>query len=150
MNNHIKFSDDTIIWSLLHSDDEEISLFKSCCDSHHRILNTNKTKDIIPEGYGFFYNWAIKQVCSYKYLGVIMGEKIRWCEHVEFLCSKLDQSINFLRGLRLLGLNEKNMLFFHLVLESGIRCGLAAWNGTLTVQCKNKHSGKNCNENYTA
>lgn len=65
----------------------------------------------------FFDNWAIKQVCSYKYLGVIMDKKIRWCEHVEFLCSKLDQSIHCLRSLRLLGLNEKNMLFFHSVLE---------------------------------
>ena len=148
----IKFSDDTIILSLLQRDDcpspyhDEISSFKSWCDSHHLILNTNKTKEMIFDPRGVrqhdavsFNNCVIQQVSSYKYLGVLIDDQLKWREHVEFLCGKLAQRIHFLRRLRLFGVEEKNMmLFYNAVLESIIRYSMTAWFGNLTVQSKTK------------
>ena len=87
---------------------EEITAFKSWCDGHHLILNTNETKEMLFDPRElrshdtiFIHNCAIEQVCSYTYLSVIMDRKLKWCECVEYFCKKLAQRVHFLRMLRL-------------------------------------------------
>ncbi len=73
---------------------EEIATFKTWCDSQHLSFNLNKTKEMIfdprevrahdPVIIG---DSKIEQVCSYKYLGIHMDNKLKWSVHVEYLCS---------------------------------------------------------------
>ena len=95
-NNYIfKFSDDTVILSLLRGDEstvgyiQEINNFNTVCGNSHLILNTTKTKEMIfdprnvrlhdPVVIG---NMQIEQVSSYKYLGVHMDNLLKWNVHV--------------------------------------------------------------------
>ncbi len=148
----IKFSNDTIILSLLCAGDcpsvyfNEIVSFKDWCERHHLILNTNKTKEMILDpreceshSCAVIGDCDIEQVDSYKYLGVIMDNAMKWSAHVDFLCTKLSQRLHFLRRLRLFGVSPKVMLtFYNAVFNSLIRYGLVAWFGTLSVQNKSK------------
>lgn len=54
---------------------------------------------IIPH---FIYREEIKQVTSYRYLGIYLGNLLRWGYHVDYLCSHLQQRMYFLRRLRVL------------------------------------------------
>ncbi len=81
----------------------------------------------------------IEQVCSYKYLGVHMDNTFSFKDHVETVCSRLQQRLYFLRRLRVYGVDQRIMfLFYQTVLESVIRYGMSAWFGNLTVQLKTK------------
>lgn len=151
-NKIIKFSDDTIIMSLLKRGDcistyhREISSFLSWCNRHHLTLNANKTKEMVidprdvqthdPVVIGKI---QIEQVESFKYLGVNIDNRFKWNIHVDYICSKFSQRLYFLRRLRLFGVSTKIMsCFYNAVLESLIRYSMAAWFGSLTVQCKAK------------
>ncbi|KAF7643944.1 hypothetical protein LDENG_00230620 [Lucifuga dentata] len=150
-NHVIKFSDDTIILRLLRSSDcplvyhEKIASFKVWCDNHHLTLNTEKTREIIfdprevrvhdPVTNG---NCEIEQVCSHKYLGIIINN-LKWSDHVDHLYLKLAQRTHFLQRLRLFGVDMEIMLtFYNAVLDSILRYGLASWYGTISVQLKAK------------
>ena len=125
-NNYIvKFSDDTAILSLLHRDQDtsvyhsEIKQFTDWCKSHHLIVNVGKTEEIIfdPRCIGdhspvFTESTPINQVTSYKYLGVHIDSSLSWYVHVDNLCAKLQQSLYFLRRLRLYAVNDQILLLF--------------------------------------
>ncbi|KAF7645594.1 hypothetical protein LDENG_00201460 [Lucifuga dentata] len=85
LNNYtVKFSDDTIILSLLSSADSPLAYYKitdfvNWYDHHHLILNVSKTDDMIadPREVGdhepvIIRDSTIMQVCSYEYLGYIL------------------------------------------------------------------------------
>ncbi len=152
-NNYIiKFSDDTIILSLLKENNcqtvyhKEIANFQSWCVSNHLILNTAKTKEMILDPTKIRVHHPvviegsmIEQVNSYKYLGVFINSSLKWSTRTEYLCGKLCQRIHFLRRLRLFGVCRKIMkTFYNAVLRSLITYGMTAWYGVLTVQLKTK------------
>ena len=151
-NHIVKFSDDTVVLSLLCVGDDpmvyfqEVSSFVAKCEENSLILNSNKTKEII---FDLMTNRAhdpvvigecsIEQVSSYKYLGVQLDNLLKWNIHVDYLCSKLAQRLHFLRRLRVFGVSTNIMLtFYNAVLGSLIRYSMAAWYGSLSVQLKNK------------
>ena len=148
----IKYSDDTIILSLLKTGDSlqtyfnEISSFRNWCERNHLKLNIAKTKEMVfdPKKLGshnpvVIGDIKIEQVVSYKYLGIHMDNQLKWNVQVDCLCAKLGQRLHFLRRLRLFGVSTNIMiLFYNAVLESLIRYGMAAWFGPLTVQLKSK------------
>ena len=81
----------------------------------------------------------IKEVSSYKYLGVHLDSQLRWGTHVDSLCSRLKQRLYFLRRLRSYGVDKKIMLiFYQAVLESIVRYGMSAWYGNLNATLKAK------------
>ena len=146
----IKFSDDTVILSLLRGADcpsgyfREIDHFKAWCENNHLLLNATKTKEMVfdpkavrvhnPANIG---DMQIEQVCSYKYLGIQMDNMLKWNVHVDYLCAKLAQRLHFIR--RLFGVSRKIMsTFYDAVLESLIRYCMAAWFGSLSVQLKTR------------
>lgn len=151
-NHIIKFSDDTIILSLLDTKADpsvyfrEIDTFKSWCDDHYLLLNTKKTKEMIFDPRGVrthnpvtINNTPIEQVSSYKYLGLMVSNNLSWSEHVDYLCSRLAQRLHFLRRLRLFGVRaEIRAIFYSAVFASVVRYGMAVWYGSLTVQSKTK------------
>ena len=152
-NNYIlKFSDDTVIVSLLSGVERpegyisEINNFKEWCENSHLMLNTTKTKEIIFDPKTVCLHDPVlmggtqtEQVVSYKYLGIQMDNQLKWNVHVDYLCAKLAQRLHFLRRLRLFGVSKGVMsTFYDAVLGSIIRYGMAAWFGTLSVQLKSR------------
>lgn len=85
-------------------------------------------------------NLPITQVNSYKYLGVHINNALGWRDHVNTLCSRLQQRMHFLQRLRVYGVELKYMSFYHAILESILRYGITAWYGHLIVQSKSQLS----------
>ena len=121
----VKFSDDTVILSLLKSDSNILShtagvdKFIDWCDQHHLKVNVNKTEEVIidPRSIGdhsmiSVHDHNIKQVSSYKYLGVQIDQDLSWHTHVTTLCAKIHQRLHFLQRLRPFGVNVSIMLIF--------------------------------------
>ncbi len=147
-----KFSDDTAILSLLYKDADpssyfnEVQSFVQWCDDHHLTINVKKTEEMLidPKSVGdhsplLIHDQSIKQVSSYRYLGVHLDCLFNWEVHVDTLCSRLQQRMYFLRRLRVFGVDQKLMfLFYQAVLESIIRFGMSAWYGNLSVHVKSK------------
>ena len=148
----LKFSDDTVILSLLKSNSNIVShtsgvdQFIEWCDQHHLKINVNKTEEIIvdPRSIGdhsaiTVHGHNIKQVSSYKYLGVQIDKDLSWHTHVTTMCSKIHQRLHFLRRLRLFGVSRNIMLtFYRASIESILRYGISSWFGNLTVAYKSQ------------
>ena len=108
------------------------------------MINVNKTEEIIidPRSIGdhsaiSVHNNNIKQVSSYKYLGVQIDQDLSWHTHVTLCCSKIHQRMHFLRRLRLFGVSVNIMLIFYRAsIESILRYGISSWFGNLTVKYK--------------
>lgn len=150
-NNYIiKFSDDTVILSLLMQDSDasvyqsEIDRVVLWCESNNLVLNVSKTKEIIfdPRSIGnqtlvTLNGEAVEQVATYKYLGVIFDSQLKWGQHVDFLCARISQRLHFLRRLRVFGIEKDIMMaFYRASIESIIRYGIIIWFGNLSVKLK--------------
>ena len=60
----------------------------------------------------------IKQVTSYKYLGIHLDNLFSWSDHIDCVCSCLNQRLYFLHRLRVFGVSQKVMfLFYQAVME---------------------------------
>ncbi len=82
-------------------------------------------------------NEPVRQVASYKYLGLIMDNRLSWEVHVDILCRRVQQKMYFLRMLRLFGVAQGvKLLFYHACIESILLYGIAAWFGNLKVTLK--------------
>ena len=105
----VKFSDDTVILSLLTSKSNLLShtagvdRFAEWCGLNHLMINTKKTEEIIidPRSIGdhtviSVNSNNISQVSSYKYLGVHIDQDMRWHTHVTSCCAKIHQRLHFL------------------------------------------------------
>lgn len=148
----IKFSDDTVILSLLYGYDcptdyhSEIVTFRDCCKRNYLILNTTKTKETIfdprtvrAHESAVIDDMEIEHVGSYKYIGIQIDNMLKWNIHVDCLCARLAQRLHFPRRLRLFGVSTAIVsMFYNAALEGLIRYGMAAWFGFLSVQLNSK------------
>ena len=153
----IKFSDDTVLLALMTGDnDNDISSYVDSvnnlvkwCDENSLALNVSKTEEIIFDPRSIadrkslqIHNIPVKQVESYKYLGVWIDHTLRWSIQVDQICTKVQQCLYFLRRLRSHGASTEILhLFYCSTIQSIIQyCG-TVWYNTLTVQNKNRVAG---------
>ena len=71
-------------------------------------------------------NYCIKQVSEFKYLGVLLDNKLSWNRHIEILCSKVSKASGVLYRLKKLPKNAKKLLY-HSLISSKLRYGIASW-----------------------
>lgn len=83
-NSVIKFSNDTIIVSLLTKGDFP-SVYHNAVIDNPAVINERQTEQVSP----------------LKYLGINIDNNFIWSEHVEHLCAKPAQRLHFLRRLRM-------------------------------------------------
>ena len=152
-NNYIiKFSDDTVILSLLE-ESSTIDLYRQelegvvrWCEEQNLILNVKKTKEIVfdPRSIGdhspiLIHEEKVEQVTSYKYLGIYFDSQLKWATQVDSVCSRINQRMHFLRRLRVHGVATNIMLLFYRAnMESVIRYGITTWFGNLSVTLKSQ------------
>lgn len=100
---------------------------------------TLKNTFLIPHTPLSIHREEIKQVISYRYLGIHLDNLLSWGDHVDYVCSRLQLRLYFLRRLRVFGVSHNIMfLFYQAVMESFIRYGMTAWFGNLSTQSKSK------------
>ncbi len=141
----IKFADDSTIQGLIQNDDEReyfdyINLFTNWCDEHFLLLNVKKTKELV-------IDFRVKKepllpisikgenvtiVNQYKYLGIIIDDKLEWDAHSSSVHSKMQQRLFFLRKLNAFNIDCKILyLFYSSVIESILLFCFHAWGGNI-------------------
>ena len=82
---------------------------------------------------------TIKQVGSYKYLGIHIDSKLSWSVHFEAVCSRAQKRLCFLWRLGALGVSTNLLLlFYRATTESLIRYGITSVYGNQSVQSKSQ------------
>ena len=140
----IKFADDSTIQGLIQNDDDRdyfdfIEYFTNWCDNHYLLLNVRKTKELI-------IDFRVKKdpilpisikgetvtiVHQYKYLGIIIDDKLEWDPHSSSVHSKMQQRLFFLRKLNSFHIDSKILyLFYTSVIESILLFCFHAWGET--------------------
>ena len=97
---------------LINNDNEQeyrdtVSYVSSWCNENHLNLNAGKTKELMfdfrkiqnDKAPIIINNTSVKQVPSYKYLGVIIQNNLKWNEHVTTQVKKADQRMYHVRRL---------------------------------------------------
>ena len=142
----IKFADDTIMIGLITNDnctsyEKELKCFVDYCDSNHLELNVSKTKEMIID---FRIKHAdyepiiikgskVERVQSYKYLGVLMDNKLDWHLHIDSVVKKLHKRMYCLRKLKSFDVSPKILtMFYNSVVCSVWRYCLVCWGGNAT------------------
>lgn len=158
----LKYSDDTALISLLRSSDSPglhqhgVNKVIEWSDNNALVINTKKTEEIVFGSPSDSYkspiviqNEKIKQVSSYKYLGVMIDHLLSWKDHIESVCKKTKQRIYFLRRLRSFGASGQILLlFFTSVIMSVLQYCNTTWYKCLSTALKSKllHQMKICSK----
>lgn len=158
-----KYADDTVI--LGEITDNEVN-YRNCisdvsgwCEDNFLHLNVGKTKEIV---FDFRQNSSITAsvaingdpvdiVEEYKYLGLIIDQKLNWCSNTKMLHAKGKQRLYFLQKLRLFKVNSEILkLFYNTFVQSVILYGFLAWYSVCAKQNQNslericKHAMRIC------
>ena len=150
----IKYADDTAIIGLFNSSDtnsyiDEVNSISEWCTANNLLLNVSKTKEII---FDFrrkdhkhdpiiIDNSAVSIVDSYKYLGTIIDQDLSWADHVNYVFSKCQQRLYFLRSLSKFHVSSTILhLFYSSVIQSILTFGCLIWWNNATHYNKYKLS----------
>ena len=147
----VKYADDTAIIGKIVKDDnscflKEVESFVNWCDSNYLDLNVKKTKEMI---FDFrtdsnvippvkINSEHVEKVSEYKYLGIIIDEKLTGSPNTKRVYSKCIQRIHHLRILRNIHVSKTILsLFYKSIVESVLCFPITVWFGSLN--CKDKH-----------
>ena len=72
-------------------------------------------------------NHIIDRTKSYRYLGLLVDEKLSWANHIDEICLKLSQIAGVIFKIRSLLTKEALMLVYHALVNSKLRYGLICW-----------------------
>ena len=147
----LKFADDSSILGLIDCDCDEsnyrcnTSSSTTWCEDHCLSLNVKKTKELVidfrikknPLSPLVIKDQEIEQVQTYKYLGVIIDDKLNWQMHSSAVCKKLNRRMFFLRKLRSLKIDAIIVsLFYRSTIQSILSFCIAAWGGNIRYKDK--------------
>ena len=145
----IKYADDTALVSLLLGDENEhgpiLEEFISRCEVSNLLLNTSKTVEMPidfrrePRPHSTtIRGQAIQTVTEYKYLGVVLDDKLKWDKWTDSIYKKGQQRIYFLKKLASFNVNHTMLkVFYNSFVESVLTFGLICWFGNASETQKN-------------
>jgi hypothetical protein len=100
----------------------EIHRFVQYCDENHMELNVKKTTEmivdfrksrkVVPE-LVVIKGSKIERVREYKYLGVMIDEKLNFNAHIEYIESKLKSRLDCLRNFNHLKVDSRILTLFY-------------------------------------
>ena len=142
----IKFADDSAMIALITDDDDtvyhqQLDRFVNYCDANYLELNVSKTKEMIidfrnsstPPASVILKGGTVERVSSYKYLGIMIDDKLNWHKHVDSMVKKLNSRMYCFRKLNFFNVNSHILaLFYDSVVESVWRYCLLCWGGNIT------------------
>ena len=141
-----KFSDDSAVLGLILKDNEnryreKVDYFVNWCKDNYLLLNVSKTKEvvidfrkkkekIIPISIS---GEDVEIVSTYKYLGVVIDNKLNWGQHIDKVFKKTQSRLFFLRKLRSYNVcNRMLLMFYQTVVSSVMTFALVCWGGNAT------------------
>ncbi len=150
----LKLADDTVIVSFLTGDENshgpEVNNFLTWCDSAFLQVNIKKTKYMVidfrsnpsspqPTSVkGQMVEWA----SSYKYLGLIIDNKLCFDTHVEAVCKKGQQRLHCLRRLSTFNISRTLMTMYYKSYIEFVLCfSICCWYGNVNVKHRNSFNG---------
>ena len=150
----IKYADDTVIIGNITDNNEtnylrQVDIFVTWCDSNFLNLNVKKTKEMfldfrkIKNDYMDLSvkNENVEVVNSYKYLGVIIDDKLSFSDNAQHVYKKGIQRIHYLRILKDINVDRKILcLFYKSIIESVLIFGIITWFGSAKKKDQNKLS----------
>lgn len=114
-----------------------LNYFVQWCGSNYLILNEKKTNEIVFDHRKrqnvvispvILQNSVIEIVPKYKYLGVVIDEKLNWVEQSKHVLAKGHVRLHFLRKLKSFHVDKTILkLFYTTVIESTILYGCLSW-----------------------
>ena len=76
---------------------------------------------------------GIQRVSSFKLLGVFVSEDLKWAEHVNFVTSKANSRLHFLKQLKRTGISKDDMLHFYVgFIRPVLEYAAPVWHTSLT------------------
>ena len=77
---------------------------------------------------------SIENVESFKYLGVLLDERLTWDQHVDFLCKKVSKRLGVLRrASEFLDIPSRKLLYYALILPIFDYCDVVWGNCSITL-----------------
>ena len=102
--------------------------------SKYMIINSNKHIRIQEDCFELLMGgYDIERTDQYKYLGVLVDEKLSWDDHIREVCRKLSQVAGVIFKIRKYLPKAALMLVYHSLVGSSLRYGLSCWG----TACKN-------------
>ena len=141
-NSHIiKYADDTVILGLIDNDNktpyfDTIDYALHWCKANHLDLNVTKTKEMIHD---FRHtppakqpvtidDKAVEKVKTYKYLGCIIQEDLKWDNHITSQIKKCNKRLFLLRQLNKLKVDSKILcLYYNAMISSVATYVIGSW-----------------------
>lgn len=122
---------------------KEVELFCIWCKQHNLHLNVSKTKELIIDFRKRsdchesikIEGETVEQVKSYKYLGVLINNKLDWSDHALSITSKINKRMFFVRKLNYFKVDKTLIsLFYQSVIQSIISFCVCAWGGNVKAK----------------
>ena len=130
----IKDDDDTIY-------QQQLAMFVNHCDANFLELNVSKTKEMIidfriscshPSSI-VLKGSKVDRVSSYKYLGIMIDDKLAWHDHIDYLIKRLNVRMYCFRKLNYFHVDKRiRALFYEYVVASVCRYCLLCWGGNVS------------------
>ena len=121
----VKFADDTALLGLIKKEDdtayvEQIHDFVNYCSNNFLELNVKKTKEMVIDyrksnnvpSVVSINGSMVERVDTYRYLGVVIDNRLSWHEHVEALSKKLSPRMYCMRIMNKFNVNKISLPCF--------------------------------------
>jgi hypothetical protein len=105
-------------------------------------INTKKTKEMMfgqilsnPLPQIAVNNGTVERVSSFKLLGVIITNNLRWDEHITLICSKANKRLHYLKLLKRCSVSADDLLnYYKSVIRPTIEYACPVWQSGLTKE----------------
>ena len=148
----LKYADDECLVGLIREDssaiyEEEVERLSSWCSENFLHMNVKKTKELVidfrkncqPPPTLKLNGEAVERVQKYKYLGLLIDDKLNWNDHADYVYKKGRQRLHFLKRLSKLKMSEKVLeRFYEAVVRSVLSYCLPCYCGSLSSDNKRK------------
>jgi hypothetical protein len=138
----IFYADDTTIFlsgkspnTLTELMNDDLRRVKNWCDANSLAVNIKKTKCMLigPNAQTRFAtdismeNRIIERVTNFKFLGIIIDEKLTWKPHIEALSKKLSSGLYALRSTKRLASRSGLLSLYHSLIHCHLTYGCLLW-----------------------
>jgi len=140
-----KFIDDTTITEIIpkhHNSVMQIACSETETFSYNNFMNINtkKTKEMLLGSIArstpdklYINNLEIERVKKFKLLGITINDKLKWNEHVDSICAKVNKRLYFLKKLRRANMSGSDLLFYYKsIIRPVTKYACAVWHPGLT------------------
>ena len=149
--NVLKFADDTTVIGLIWNGDEsayrrEVQQLVLWCSYNNLKLNTLKTVEMVVDfrknsfnsPFLTILNSPVSVVESFKFLGSIISQDLKWMLNIRTIIKKAQQRMFFLRQLRKFKLSQELLVQFYRGTIESVICSITAWFGSATKQDRSR------------